>query len=821
MSILKVRMVILALIHLGLCLTGQAQILVSGVVLDEQTKEPLPFLNIVIEKYKKGVQTNDKGEFNIKVESLDETLTFSFLGFQKKKLKAEPTMTVFLTPDALALSEVVVRFRNPAEEIIKKAVENKSQNNPDKYPSYSYKSYNKSILTANSITDVSSTKTTKKRQKLNKRLEDSEFFVNETVVKKKYLFPSQSQEIIEASRTSGSESSTILGTMSLLLQPFSFYNDLITFRGRRIQEIMEFVNPISPNSHKLYDFTLIDTLIVDRDSSFVIEFEPKKNANIEGLKGEIIINADGYAIEEVMAEPAAKNLLMSVKISQVYERFEGKWFPKTTQTEWKLPEFKVGDLELVLKIESHIEDISFNNRFSYADFSEKEVRIADDATYKSDDFWEQNRAENLTQREANTYEYFKNLSRFRKFLSTASLNISEWATSGVVPLGKNLDLSAQNLFDSNLYEGFRPTINLITSPNFSKIIRLDGKIAYGFGDKTWKYEGRAKLNLGKNNQTQLTFHYRNDISEPGNVQYFIWNNPQIPYELIRTFLISRADHLEQYKVEFNSRIAKNGKLNIAFIDEVRTPNYEYCFVKNDTELMSDEKGLHATILSMGYRMAIGEKFSQVGRGSIITEVPKLVFLLNYEQGIMGFMTGQFQFSKINTKLEYIHKSTRLGNTFVNLTAGKAFGVLPYTYLYNGRGSKIGNWTPIIWAANHFNTMGLYEFASDQYANLFLTHNFKELLFKTNVSWSKPDVSIVQGIAIGSLKNKISHQGIDFNTLEKVFFESGVTVDNIVRVKMKKLAYFGVGGGVFYRWGAYQLPKLNENLTYRLVWNVGF
>lgn len=188
---------------------------------------------------------------------------------------------------------------------------------------------------------------------------------------------------------------------------------------------------------------------------------------------------------------------------------------------------------------------------------------------------------------------------------------------------------------------------------------------------------------------------------------------------------------------------------------------------------------------------------------------------------MGFMTGQFQFSKINTKLEYIHKSTRLGNTFVNFTAGKALGTLPYTYLYNGLGSKIGNWTPIIWAANHFNTMGLYEFASDQYANLFLTHNFKELLFKTNVNWSKPDVSIVQGVAIGSLRNRASHEGIDFKTLEKGYLESGVTVDNILRIKMKKLAYFGVGGGVFYRWGGYQLPQPKDNLVYRLVWNVGF
>jgi hypothetical protein len=231
--------------------------------------------------------------------------------------------------------------------------------------------------------------------------------------------------------------------------------------------------------------------------------------------------------------------------------------------------------------------------------------------------------------------------------------------------------------------------------------------------------------------------------------------------------------------------------------------------------------LHASIFTLGYRLAIGEKFSQVGRGSIISEVPKLVLLLNYDQGIMGFLTGAYQFSKINAKLEYTHKSTRFGDTFINFSAGKVFGDVPYTYLYNSRGSKISNAFPLVWAANHFNTMGLYEFTSDQYSTLFITQNLKELLWKTNVSWSKPNLSLIQGFTIGSLKNKENHQGIEIKSLEKGYFESGMTVDNIVRVKLGKLFYLGAGGGVFYRWGANSLPQQNQNLTYRVVWNVGF
>ncbi|MDZ7934945.1 MAG: DUF5686 family protein [Emticicia sp.] len=810
---------LIILFILGLNHWGMAQIAISGKVVDVSTKEPLPFLSVISEKSKNGTQTNEKGEFTIKVASLGEMLSFSFMGYKKANFPAEKNMLVGMEADLLMLGEVVVRYRNPAERIIKKATENKVFNNPDNFSNYAYKSYNKSILTADSDSkggDIGN----KKGRKLAKRLENSELYVNETVVRKKYLFGGQSKEIVEASRTSGSENSTILGSMALMLQPFSFYPDLITFKGRRIQEIMEFVNPVSQNSNKIYDFTLLDTLINGADSSFVIAFLPKKGANIKGLKGEIIISSDGYAIEEVSAEPADKNMLMSVSIYQEYHKIAGRWFPKVLKSDWRMPQFKVGEQKLLFRIESYIEEVSFDNKFQNSDFSENAISIAADATTKKEDFWMDNRSENLSSKESNTYEYYQNLSGLRKFLSMASLNVSEWATSGVIPLSSKIDLSTQNLFDSNIYEGFRPTINLLTSPNFSKRIRLDAKLAYGFSDKAWKYEGRIKYNLGERKNSQVVLQYRNDISEPGNVQYFIWNYPQIPYELIRTFLISRADHLEQYKLEWTSKISKFGKLTLGFTDEVRTPTYAYKFMKNDSPIY-ENNSFHASIFTFGYRLAIGEKFSQVGRGSIISEVPKVVLLLNYDQGVMGFLSGAYQFSKLNAKMEYTHKSTRFGDTFINFSAGKAFGDLPYSYLYNSRGSKISNTFPIVWAANHFNTMGLYEFVSDQYSTIFITHRFKELLMKTNVSWSKPDVSFTQGFTIGSLKNAQQHKGIEIKTLEKGYFESGLAIDNIVRIKLKKLFYLGIGGGVFYRWGAYSLPQQNQNLTYRLVWNIGF
>ena len=96
-----------------------------------------------------------------------------------------------------------------------------------------------------------------------------------------------------------------------------------------------------------------------------------------------------------------------------------------------------------------------------------------------------------------------------------------------------------------------------------------------------------------------------------------------------------------------------------------------------------------------------------------------------------------------------------------------------------------------------------------------------MLGKPAVSWFRPEPSVVQGIAYGSLRPAEFHEGVPIKTLERGFFESGLVVDNLYRQKLANLAYVGVGMGVFYRWGQNALVTPADNLAYRLVWNIGF
>ena len=810
---MKQFILLFILFHISVSL--QAQV-ITGQVYDARTKEPLPFVSISIKNTTKGIISKEDGSFSISVNNKDTELIFSSIGYFPKVLKASKVREIYLEEKQNQLNEVTVHFINPAHRIIDAAIKNKPFNDPENYPSFKYEVYHKSIVTA----DVDSLNPNKK---LGKILQDNDLFVNESYATRQFIRPNLSKEIVTASRTSGTKS-TLFTSLTPLLQQFGFYRDFIQFQGRQISEQLIYVNPLAKGATNRYDFDLIDTLINEpNDSTFVIEFTPQKGSNFEGLKGVLHIHSGDFALQYVEAEPAEK-FLLHFKLEQIYERVgeEGKWFPTDLSAEWLLSEFKVGGQSLRFNIRSSIKNIEIDVPILASYFDENALEIKTDAVYQDENFWKIHRSDSLSIREKNTFLYHKSMSLAKKFKQNAILNASEWFVSGMIPLSKHLDLSIQNLFDANVYEGIRPTFNVLTNENFSKFIRLDAKLGYGFNDQAFKYEGRIRFNLSEKLRMRLSLQYRSDISEPGNVQFFIWNSPQIPYELIRTFQIAKADSLQQIKAELNFRVLKYATVSVSFTDEYRNPTYKYKYhnpMHDPASPMMDD--FHTTEIGVGIRYAFGEQFSQVGRGSIITTLPSPTFALHLAQGILYFPEGKTYYTKLNARVEYTLNTPNFGQTFLNLTAGKTWGEVPYPYLYNGRGGKADDGN-LIWVANHFNTMGLYEFTSDQYTNLFITHSFGSLLSKPKTKWFRPDVSVFQGVAFGNFSNNNNaHEGIDFKTLDKGYFESGLMVDNLYRKRLLKLFYVGAGIGVFKRWGANELSNNQDNWAYRLVWNVRF
>jgi hypothetical protein len=99
----------------------------------------------------------------------------------------------------------------------------------------------------------------------------------------------------------------------------------------------------------------------------------------------------------------------------------------------------------------------------------------------------------------------------------------------------------------------------------------------------------------------------------------------------------------------------------------------------------------------------------------------------------------------------------------------------------------------------------------------MSHNFGKLLYRTNFKYSQPELSLHQGVGFG----QYSKPNFGFKTLEKGFYESGLYIDNIVRIPYAGVAYLGAGAGFFYRYGPNALPSTDQNLAFRWGVNLSF
>lgn len=83
---------------------------VEGTVTDAGTGETLPGVNVLVKGTTTGTSTDADGEFDLMVPSLNDTLVFSFIGYQTQEVPIDgrTEIDVTLRPQAISSEEVVV-----------------------------------------------------------------------------------------------------------------------------------------------------------------------------------------------------------------------------------------------------------------------------------------------------------------------------------------------------------------------------------------------------------------------------------------------------------------------------------------------------------------------------------------------------------------------------------------------------------------------------------------------------------------------------------------------------------------------------------------
>jgi hypothetical protein len=777
----------------------------NGKVIDAQSKEPLAFVNILVDNDIYVRQTDIDGVFKISYTNPIDSLRLSYVGYDPFTFHASEktkNIVIALNRKEIQLNEVVILpGENPAHRIINKMIENRDTNNPEMLPSFSYDSYNKMIFTAN----IDSLRNDSARSdsdfiKTKDFFEKQYLFLMESVTEHKFMYPDKNSEKLIASKISGFKD-PLFALLVTQMQSFSFYNELIHIGDKY------YLTPVSKGSTDKYFFLLEDTLYQGSDSIYIISFTPHKNRTFDGLKGVLYINTNGYAIQDVLAEPANEEEGgLSIKIQQMYEYIDNKhWFPVQLNSDFIFNNISVNKIKLYGQGRSYLKNIILNPDLKKSDFSNIELEVKENAVSPDNNIWNTYRTDSLSDKDKRTYQVIDSLGKEANFDRT--MKSMETLMSGKIPF-KFIDFDIDRFINFNDYEGFRLGLGLHNNYKISKRILAGGYFAYGFKDKAFKYGADAAFTISKKHDLSIGASYLKDVSESGGVNFYEQNS-FLSDAQYRDYLINRMDSIEKKEVflKFSALRYLKAEVSLSKINKSVTNEYFYGITNENVTLLLDDYNF--TELGFGLCYSYKEKFIKTLRYKISMGTKYPIVYFNYIHGFNNLLDGEFSYNRFDLKIKKSFYVKNLGNSTLQFQAGYIDGDLPYCNLYTG----IASYRQFTIAApGSFATMRMNEFLSDRYAALFYTHSFGKLLFR--IKKFTPEIAVATNFCIGDLKNFSKHYNVSIAKLNKGYFESGLLINNLVST-----GFYGLGVGAYYRYGSYAFPTFKENIAYKFTFTI--
>jgi hypothetical protein len=817
----------------------QAQFQVNGIIKDAKTHKPLPFATIIVNENTNAISDVD-GKFNLLSSQKIGVFQVSYLGFHSIQIAVENEKsfyTVLLFEKKDPLNNVLISSENQAISIIKSVIANKNRNNPlKKLKSFACTSYNKLIVTANpdSIEGSIDSVWNKKANGIVFKKIDSSRYKFKKLVQEKHLF--QTEKISKFEFSDAKLKETILGTrmagfiqpiyevIGIHLQSFSIYDSNY--------ELFEtkYNSPIADNALRDYNYKVLDTLVLQGRTTYMVYFKNKKKRKAAGLEGVLYIDPSDFAVAKAVMR--IRGVLDISGIDEfVYNPDEKLWFP--IQKTFKIVKGKNNEDIKILgelitfgseeknnitpqkKGESDYtyllsKTTNYAIQYTIPITSAKKaiaIEIHEDAANKTEDFWIKNRTDSLDLKSQKTYFYLDSLSLKKQVENR--LVFGRKIIDGFLPI-RFFDVDLRKIFTYNNYEGFRLGFGGITNNRLSKRYRLEGYTAFGTKDATYKYHVGISTRIGELSNTWLGASYSDDVSEIASTVFAIDKKPFKIYDP-RPINISTFYNYVSWKAYLETKIIPKTESIWQLSRTIVEPKFGYTYTLNNKSYPTYT--MTTALISFQWNPFSDYMQTPKGRIEIEKRFPKFTF--QFTQSIPNIGSNDFNFGKIDLKTELEKKHLNGQKTNLLLQAGYAFGDIPLTHLYNTSPNNITNETVLqritFSGRNSFETMFFNEFFSNKFASLQIKHGFNRVKLFHKI---KPSLVIVSRMAWGILEKSEQHQGFTFKTLDQGFYESGIELNQI---------YKGLGLTGFYRYGPNQLSKFEDNLAIKLSFtlNLGF
>lgn len=812
---------------------GQTGRWVSGRVVDSATREPLPFVHILINNNPgRGEVTGLDGQFKLRLYSTDSVLVAKYVGYANTRVLLSPSKDQYFIPLARAgiqLAEVEVKAgENPANRIIRAVINHRKENNPLLYDNFSYKAYDKLIMSSGQYLkeEVLAQEDSSWLAKMDSLaasadsvpadsgdtgaslLDSTYLFLMETVSSRNFRGPGKDVTRVLGTRASGIKMPELF-VLATQFQPFTFYEDHIRLAGQH------YVNPLVPGTFNRYFFHLQDTLYDGPDSIFVLSFRPRKGRpDFNGLQGVLYIHTHRYGVQHLMASPVSDSLTaMRMNIQQSYQRINGRWFPEQLHTDITFPFIWLDDGPAVATARSYLTAIRVNSASPEKERSRFALQVLPGATLKEEEWWQQYRKDSLTLREQNTYIVIDSLSK--AYGVERKLNWALALSRGYLRTGI-LDWPMEDWLRFNNYEGFRPGLGVRTNDLLSSRFRLEAFGAYGTRDKAFKYGGAAAVKLWPAADWWLKAAYHREVFEVG--RYAQWISPAAPTwsQRLRDYYVD--DMFTESAFTVSTRFRPFSAWQVAPYYRVGTwesPD-NYALSLNALENVTVGQS-RFDVQEAGIRIqwVPGQSLAYVnGKVNIMQDQHPRIWLTYYEG--WGHQGTMLRYRGLEGKFHYTHRWRNNAMSYIDLSAGWQEGALPYYRQFMPLGTKANNNIYVIEGA--FHTMPIHTYLANRFVSSVLRHNFGALL--PTKGFFQPKLAVQLGGYWGGIWQQQQHLNTPYRTAPLGYYEGGLILHDLITYGSFLGLRPGFGVGAFYRFGPYAVPKWQDNFAIRLAVQVG-
>lgn len=714
---------------------------IHGKVVNDFTKEPVPFASIFWKRAGTGTTSDSAGNFIIRLSyHLDDTLVISYVGFAEvyKRIlnTTKDTASVELILRDLKLAhtvEVKSKF-NKGLRWWKMIVAKKAKNNPYKYENYAYELYNKMELDINNVsrTYFTDKKLLKPFVFLLDNIDSSSdrkpflpIYMTEALSDYYYSTdPHKVREEIKAAKTDGMKNESILQFIGGINQKVNVYENFTNALGK------EFVSPLSDVGDKYYNYKGADTQYISGQRYLHLLFTPKREGE-NTFSGDCWIHGGNWGIYKInlnISETANINYVNRLSIVQEFSlRPDSAWMFAKDKTVIDFTPFGKQKLSFIARRTSTYKNVRINdpeiNAKLASNAQKEEVIVSENARQKDKLFWEEQRHEELSTNEKKVYrmmDTIKTIPAFIKYTKALTFIFDGHKKLGAIEIGPWF-----KWVSGNQLERFRMRFDLGTTEQFSKNLRLHGYLAYGFKDA--KFKGRADITYKLPGDKGITLFtsYTHDLDN-GRTRY---NDEDITTDNIFSQLIRRKGVPQKFLGVDEVKIALTKEWKNKFSVQPFFTKTEYKtynpLPSTRSLLRTIEQGtIESAELGLRLRYAPGEKTFARHRKEVKLKSNLPVFEVRGAWGIQDLLGSDYQFLRLGANISQTTRIPRWGKISYMVYGGKVItqDALPFMLLETHPGNEI-----FYYNKQSFNLMNRFEYVSDKFAGVNIEHNVEKKL----------------------------------------------------------------------------------------------